>query len=286
VAPRMDGPEFGDDVATLTAFPPVALAPAPQPDQPVFTDETGRRAEVLQWGGRGFCLMGAVLCAALAVTLQTHVFLPSLEKAFLGSSEGLRPAAGIADTPISGVAPRTELRGESGRTGVAGQRVQLSELTPESATTATRQVGETPITDQRAQRATGTSATAGSDTQPVAGTSTANASAPTTGPGHGFTRAGAVHESGASKAKASAAAKTHEPSAVSKIGNPHAAPKIRNPRATTPASGRQAHPTHWQRSSGSRTPYRSCRVVRQIPHDSRALAYDACWHDRHNRRTA
>jgi hypothetical protein len=241
VAPRMDGPAFGD-VATLTPSLPAALAP--QPDRPVFTDETGRRAEVLKWGGRGFCLMGAVLCAALAVTLQTHVFLPSLEKTFLGSSEGLTPAAEIADTPISGVAPRTELRGDSSRTGVAGQRVQLSEPTPDSAATEARQDAETPITDQRAQRAAGTSPTAGSDTQPVTGTPTPSASPPTTGAGHRSVRADTVPGSGTSKAKEAAADKAHQPAAATKTRNPHAAPKIRNPRATTPGSERQAHSAH------------------------------------------
>jgi hypothetical protein len=232
VAPRMDGPAFGDDVATFTASLPAALAP--QPDRPVFTDDTGRRAEVLQWGGRGFCLMCAVLCAALAVTLQTRVFLPSLEKAFLGSGEGHKPAAGISDTPTSGVAPRTELRGESGQIGVAGQRVQLSEPTLDSAATEAREVAETPITEQRARRATGSSTTAGSDTQPVPGAPTPSASPPTTGAGHQSTKADTVRGSGASKDKASAAAKTR---------NPHAAPKIRNPRAATAGSGRDTHST-------------------------------------------
>jgi hypothetical protein len=228
VAPRMDGPECGDDVATLTASLPVALAP--QPDLPVFTDETGRRAEVLQWGGRGFCLIGAVLCVALAVTLQTHVFLPSLEKALLGSSEGLTPAVGISDTPVSGIAPGTELRGESGQIGVAGQRVQLSEPTLDSAAKEARQLAETPITEQRAERAAGTSARGGSDTQPVAGTPTPSASAPTTGAGHRSAKAGAVRGN-----KASAAAKAR---------NPRAAPKVRNPRAANPGSGRQTYSTH------------------------------------------
>ena len=241
MAPRMDGPEFGDGAATLTASLPVALAP--EPDRPVFTDETGRRAEVLQWGGRGFCLMAALLCTALAVTLQTHVFLPSLEKAFRGSSEGLTPAAGISDIQISGVSPRTELRDESGQIGVAGQRVQLSESTLDSAAKEARQLAETPITEQRAERAAGTAA-AGSDTQPVAGTPTPSSSAPTTGAGHRSTKAGAVRGSGTSKAKASAAAKAHKSSAAAKARNPRAAPKVRNPRAATPGSGRQTYSTH------------------------------------------
>ena len=197
VPPRMDGLAFGDDVATLTTSLPTALAS--QLDRPVFTDDTGRRAEVLQWGGRGFCLMGAVLCAALAVTLQTHILLPSLEKAFLGSSEGLIPAAVISETSVSGVAPRTEVRGESDQVGVAGQRLQLSEPTLDSADTATRQVAETPVIEQRAGRATGTSATVGSDTKPVAGAPTPSAS--TTRAAHRSTRAGAVQGSEASKAK-------------------------------------------------------------------------------------
>jgi hypothetical protein len=242
VAPRMDGPAFGDD-AVLTASLPAALAP--QPDRPVFTDDTGLRAAVLQWGSRGGCLLGALLCTALVLTVQAHVSLPSLEKVFLGSSEGLRPArAGVSHTLGADAAPRTKLRGESDQIGVDGQRVQLAKPTFESATTATRQVGETPITGQRAQRATGTSATAGSDTQPVAGTATPSASPLTTGAEHRSTKADAIRGSGASKAKGSAAAKTNEPSAASKSRNPHAAPKIRNPRAATPGFGQQAYSTH------------------------------------------
>jgi hypothetical protein len=242
VAPRMDGPAF-DDVATLTPSLPTALAP--QPDTPVFTDETGRRAEVLQWGGRGFCLMAAVLCAALALTLQTHVFLPSLEKVFLGSSDRLGPArGGISHTLGADAALRADLRSEFDRLGVAGQRVQLSETTLDSAATEARQVAETPISEQRAQRAAETSARAGSDTQPVAGTPTLSASPPTTGADHRSTRAGAVRGLGAVKAKGAAAAKTHKQSAAAKTRNPHATPKIRNPRAATPGSGRQAQSTH------------------------------------------
>jgi hypothetical protein len=243
VAPRMDGPAFGDHVAAPTASLPVALALAPQPDRPVFTDDTGRRAEVLQWGGRWFCLMGAVLCVALAVTLQTHVFLPSLERAFLGSREGLTPAAsGVSHTLGAGVAPRTELRGESDRIGVAGQRVQLAEPTLDSATAETRQVGETPVTEQYARRAAGTSTTASSDTQPVAGTPTPSTLPPATFTGHHSTKAGAVRGSRASKANASAA-KAHMPWAAAKTRTPRAAPKIRIPQAAIPGSGRQVRST-------------------------------------------
>ena len=242
MAPRMDGPAFGDDVATLTTSLPTALAP--QLDRPVFTDDTGRRAEVLQWGGRGFCLMGAVLCAALAVTLQTHILLPSLEKAFLRSSKELTPAAtGVSHTLGAGVAPRTELRGESDRIGVAGQSVQLAEPTLDSAAAAVRQVVETPITEQYARHAAGTSTRAGSDAQPVGGAPTPSASPPTTAAEHRSTRAGAVGGSGTSKAKASAAANAHKQSAAAKTRNPWAAPKIRNPKAAIPGSGRQVRST-------------------------------------------
>jgi hypothetical protein len=242
VAPRMDGPAFGD-VATLTPFLPTALPL--QPATPVFTDETGRRAEVLQWAGRGFCLMGAVLCAALAVTMQTRILLPSLEKALLGSSEGLTPVrTGVSHTLRKDAVPRTDLRGGSDQNRVVGQRVQLAEPTLDSAATEARQVDEIPITEQHAQRATGTSATGGSDSQPVAWSPTPSASPPTTGAGHRSSRAGAVREPGAGKAKGSTVAKSHQPSAATKTRNPHAVPKLRNPRAATPSSGRQAHSPH------------------------------------------
>lgn len=239
MAPRMDGPAFGDDAAIITASLPAALAP--QPDRPVFTDDTGLRAAVLQWGSRGGCLLGALLCTALVLTLQTHVSIPSLEKAFLGSSEGLRPSAGRSDVPISLVAPRTELRGESGQIGVVGQRGQLPEPTLDSAATEVREVADTPITEQRARRAIETSTTADSDTQSVAGTPTQGGSPPVTVTEHPPTKAGAVPGSGGSKTKASAGGKAYRPPAASKIRNPHAAPKIRNPRAATPGSGRQTH---------------------------------------------
>jgi hypothetical protein len=268
VAPRMDGPAFGDEVATITAPQPDAVTP--QLDRPAFTDDTGRRAGVLQWGGRGFCLMGAVLCAALAVTLQAHVLLPSLEKAFLGSSEGLtRAGGGVSHTLGADAAPRTKLRGESSRTGVAGQRIQLAKPTLESAATATRQVGETPITDQRAQRATGTSATAVSDTQPVARTATPSALPPTTDAEDRSTRAGDVRGSGAAgKAKASAVAKAYKPSAAAKARNPHAAPKIWNPRSAIPGCRSAGSVNSLAASGRPLTPYRSCRLMRRIPHGS------------------
>jgi hypothetical protein len=242
VAPRMDGPAFGDDVAILTASLPAALDP--QPDRPVFTDETGLRAALVQWGGRGGCLLGALLCTALLLTLQTHVSLPSLQGALLSSSEGLRPTrGGVSHTLGEDAAPRTELRGQSGQIRVAGQPGQLAEPTLDSAATGARAVAETPITAQRVQRVAVTSASDGSGaTQPVAGTP--SASPPTSGAEHGSTRAAAVRGSGASKDSGSAATETHEPSAASKLRNPHATPKTRNPPAANPGSGRDAHSTH------------------------------------------
>jgi hypothetical protein len=174
VAPRMDGPAFGDDVATMTAAQPDALAP--QLDRPVFTDGTGRRAGILRWGAAGFCVMGAVLCAALAVTLQTHVLLPSLVKAFLGSSDGIAPAAGISDTSGAGVAPRTKLRGDSREIVVPGQHVELSEPTFDAAATD-QPVATIPATEQRAQRVARTRA-AGSGPHPIARTRAAAGSEP------------------------------------------------------------------------------------------------------------
>jgi hypothetical protein len=253
VAPRTDGPAFGDDVATITAHQPDALAP--QLDRPVFTDDTGRRAGVLQWGSRGFCLMGAVLCAALAVTLQTRVLLPSLEKAFLASTEGIAAAAGISDTSSARVAPLTKLRGDPSEIGAAGQRIELSEPTFDTAATD-QPLATVPATEQRAQRVARTRAVRGSESHTLArtravrgseshtltGTPKRDASAPTTAALHRSAKVGAGQGLPASRAKRLAAAKAHKSSAVN-TRSPRAAPKMWKPRSANPGSGVHGRPT-------------------------------------------
>jgi hypothetical protein len=47
---------------------------------PVFCDESGVRSVVVQWGGRGIGLLLLLLCAGLALTLQTRVEVPGLSR--------------------------------------------------------------------------------------------------------------------------------------------------------------------------------------------------------------
>jgi hypothetical protein len=47
---------------------------------PVFCDESGVRSIVVQWGGRGIGLLLLLLCAGLALTLQTRVEVPGLSR--------------------------------------------------------------------------------------------------------------------------------------------------------------------------------------------------------------
>ena len=104
---QLDRPVLGEDLATITA--PRRAAPVPHWDKPVhcddrsaghsitvprraapvahdikpvFSDDSGRRAAVLRWAGRGFCLIGVLLCAALGLTLRAHVSVPGLEGLF------------------------------------------------------------------------------------------------------------------------------------------------------------------------------------------------------------
>ncbi len=62
-------PEWSPRVETLRAT------------TPVFTDESGRRATVLQWVARGLCACFVLVAAAIAFTMVTHVPLPGLDGA-------------------------------------------------------------------------------------------------------------------------------------------------------------------------------------------------------------
>lgn len=50
----------------------------PATPAPIFTDETGTRATVVQWLARGLCLSCALVAGAVAFTMLTHVPLPGL----------------------------------------------------------------------------------------------------------------------------------------------------------------------------------------------------------------
>jgi hypothetical protein len=207
------GPVLNDDLATITAprraapVPPLAApvlgdepvavatprraAPGPHVGKPVFSDDSGHRAAVLRWTGRGICLIGVLLCAALGLTLRAHVSVPGLEGLF-GSSTGIRHAPTIpSDTSSASAARPTELRtNDSDRVGATTQPVPRSERTPAAVAT--------------------------SDARPTAGTPTGEAAAPGTVTADPLATVPAAPGSSASKANPPALGKT-------KPRNPHAA---------------------------------------------------------------
>jgi hypothetical protein len=140
--PQSARPVSGDDLATITA--PRRAAPIPQSARPVFSDDSGHRAAVVRWAGRGFCLIGVLLCTALALTLRAHVFVPGLEGGLFGSGAGFRQARNVpSDSSSADAAGRTELGGTD--VGSTGQPVERSDRTPAPvATTDTNLTAATP----------------------------------------------------------------------------------------------------------------------------------------------
>jgi hypothetical protein len=186
--PQLDKPVLGDDLAPIT--PPRRAAPVADDGKPVFSDDSGHRAAVLRWAGRGFCLIGVLLCAALGLTLRAHVSVPGLEGLF-GSNLGIRHAPTVpSDTSGASAARPTELRTtDSDRVGASAQPVPRSERTPAAVAT--------------------------SDTHPTAGIPTGEA-APAPVTADPLATVSAVPGSSASKASPPALGKT-------KPRNPHAA---------------------------------------------------------------
>jgi hypothetical protein len=219
---QLDRPAVGDDLDTITAprraalpqdrpvpsddlastVPPRRAAPVRHVTRPVFSDDSGRRAAVARWAGRGVCLVGILLFAALGLTLRAHVSVPGLERALFGSSDKIPRATTVPSDPSSAsAARRTELRGnDSGRVGATGQPVPRSQRTPAAVAT--------------------------SDTDPTAGTPTGDAAAPATVTADPAATVPAVPGSSAGKANPPAFGKT----------------KARNPRAATPTPGGHGRP--------------------------------------------
>jgi hypothetical protein len=67
---------------------------------PIFTDDSGRRATVVQWLARGVCGTSVVVAGAVVLTLTTHVPLPGLDRILSphrGAEAGLTIRADTAD---------------------------------------------------------------------------------------------------------------------------------------------------------------------------------------------
>ena len=69
-------------------------------DNSVFCDQSGTRSFVLQWSGRGVALILLLLCAGLALTLDTRVEVPVLSR--------LLPAGGLGSELFD--APKRRVR--------------------------------------------------------------------------------------------------------------------------------------------------------------------------------
>jgi hypothetical protein len=187
--PPLVAPALGNDLVTVAA--PRRAAPVADDGKPVFSDDSGRRAAVLRWTGRGICLIGVLLFAALGLTLRAHVSVPGLEGLF-GSSTGIRQAPTIqSDTSSASAARPTELRTkDSDRVGATAQPVPRSERTPAAVATL--------------------------DTRPTDGIPSGEVAAPGTVTADPLATVPAVPRSSASKASPPALGKT-------KPRNPHAA---------------------------------------------------------------
>ena len=107
---QLDKPMFCDDfdAITVSGLDPDDGRP-PQPGTPVFTDDSGRRAVVLQWIGRGLCALGVVLAAALTVIMRVQVPLPGQDGWLLRSSGGApHPAPLPSNSSVASATPSAE----------------------------------------------------------------------------------------------------------------------------------------------------------------------------------
>jgi hypothetical protein len=258
VAPRLDGPALCDDVDTSTAS--LTDAFVPEVDRPVFSDPTGRRLHVLQWGSRGFCLAAAALCAALAATLQAHVSLPSLENLLGGFGVG----ATVSPTSAAGLPARSETRTRRSEVRFTGERVSLSEPALDRAGADMRTTSVRLLAEKQTGSVARTRPGTGSDSRPVTASAARQVSVPPTvkkstagdlratagGTGRrpastGKSRAGqAAHRSpvGTKSINPTAAAKIHRSTTTSRLRNPHLEP-VTVPRSTAPpGSGSHGRP--------------------------------------------
>jgi hypothetical protein len=138
---QLDRPTFCDDFDALPAFVPTPQeAPDPQLSQPVFSDESGRRAVLMKWAGWGILAFGVLLCAALTLTLRVHIPLPGHDTGFQQSSGGHVSAVPLDRS--SATAATTERAGDTGKTAAADRRAQ-AELTS-VATSATEAATRLP----------------------------------------------------------------------------------------------------------------------------------------------
>lgn len=166
---------------------------------PVFTDDSGRRAAVVQWMARGVSLYLVLVVGTLALTLATRVSLPGLDRPLLpvivgglhdaavGQLDGktLSPASASAPDPVSYKGPVTESA---------------------SGSTVTPSAVSSPSTSSSALTSASRASGSGAPLAQPTGTSTPN-------------------ENAAQTANAPATAKSRNPNAAAKAPKPSATAK-------------------------------------------------------------
>ena len=108
-------------------------------DRPVFYDDSGVRVVAVQWTVRATCLLGVLLCLAVAATLGTHVSLPRLDQLHpivVLSQEADGSQSAIEPLPTRIVNEDARRTGSRGRARVVGS-------TPSKTGSETAQVPDT-----------------------------------------------------------------------------------------------------------------------------------------------
>jgi hypothetical protein len=116
--------------------------------RPVFLDQSGIRALVFQWGGRGGVVVSLTLLVAVGLTLGTHISLPGLDQ--LRSSDAIHrlfrtnhPDAGAS--PTTGmVRPLTTDAGISATANIEESSVRVSRTAAGPASASDRRA-TTPL---------------------------------------------------------------------------------------------------------------------------------------------
>ena len=187
----------------------------PASTSPIFTDGSGRRAAVVQWTARAFCLGCALVAGAVVFTLTTHVPLPGLDRILPPRTESDAGRTTIGGTG-TGVTPGTLVAGLPA--GSTGRLVSNETAAPRSESAAVA-VAPPPARERAAQ-------VADIAVQPVPTRSAAPAPAPAAAP------------------DATSQPTPHPQAQGARTSNPHAEARQANSSVrATPRTTKTANPT-------------------------------------------
>lgn len=159
-------------------------------DQPVFSDDSGRRAAVLKWGVGAICIIAVLFGGALVLTLGTHVPLPGVDRLSpppggqLGG-EAAMPAA--QESPSQAPQPSIAFQPSPTPTSASRQHHSATKPSARSTTTVRRAAPPTTRTSRptATPQATPSTSTTTKARNPQAATPSPRGSRPTSKPGNG-----------------------------------------------------------------------------------------------------